>query len=261
MKKTALAAAAVVAALTVSALAGAQADHRNGGRHDQQDSRNSGGSNWRQGDHNTQQGNRTNTNDRWQQGNRTNTNDRWQQGSTGHNTQRGDHDADDRNRNDHDWDDRNRNRNDHDWDDRNRNRNDRDWDDRNRNRNYGGGYVYTSPPVYNYPSYGYNDGYYNGGGYYNNRSSDNEWQSIAMAAGALAVIGLLEHDDTLVFGGAAGALYSIYRLDQDRRSSNAAWRARARFFDQPYFIRNGVRYERRTVTQRGERFYQFVRCN
>lgn len=89
------------------------------------------------------------------------------------------------------------------------------------------------------------------------QSTKNEWRNIAIGAGAVALLGLLQHDNRLVFAGSAGALYSLYRYEQDRKSQNKIDRARAAYFDQPYFVRDGKRYDRRLVTKNGERYYQF----
>lgn len=113
----------------------------------------------------------------------------------------------------------------------------------------------------------YRGGYYGsskyGNSYYENerrQQTKNEWRNIAYLSGALAVIGLLNKDDTLTFAGSAGALYSLYRYEQDRKSQNQAHRLRAQYFSQPYFYRDGRKFERRTVSRNGERYYQFVRC-
>ena len=115
---------------------------------------------------------------------------------------------------------------------------------------------------YRYDNGGYSGGYYDGGyrdsGY---RSSGNQWRDIAIASGALAVIGLLEHDRYLTFGGAAGALYALSRYNDDRSCNDPYRRARARYFDQSYFMRDGHRFERRIVNQGSNRYYQFVRCD
>jgi hypothetical protein len=91
------------------------------------------------------------------------------------------------------------------------------------------------------------------------QQTKNEWRNLAYAAGAVAVLGLLKKDNTLTFAGAAGALYSLYRYEQDRKSQNQLNRTRAYYFSQPYFYRDGVRYDRRTVTRNGQKYYQFVR--
>lgn len=89
----------------------------------------------------------------------------------------------------------------------------------------------------------------------------NEWKTIATISGALGLLGALNHDDTLAFAGAAGALYSTYRYDQDRNSRDARCRARSAYFDREYFIRDGHRFERREVWQHGVKYYQFVNCD
>lgn len=119
---------------------------------------------------------------------------------------------------------------------------------------------YYNDPYYNDPYY--NDRYYGGGYEYHRREqTKNEWKNLGIAAGILGVIGLLNNDSTLTFAGAAGALYSAYRYEQDRKSQNRVDRARAYYFSQPYFYRDGRRYERRDVNRNGQRYYQFVRCD
>jgi hypothetical protein len=91
------------------------------------------------------------------------------------------------------------------------------------------------------------------------QQTKNEWRNIAYLSGAAAVLGLLNNDRTLVFAGSAGALYSLHRYEQDRKSQSQLQRLRAEFFSRPYFYRDGVRYERVLVTRDGQRYYQFVR--
>jgi hypothetical protein len=93
------------------------------------------------------------------------------------------------------------------------------------------------------------------------RETKNEWRNIAIGAGALGALGFLTHDNFLGFAGTAGALYSLNRYDQDRRSENREDRVRAAYFGHPYFYRDGVRYERRLVRRGGDRYYQFVRVD
>lgn len=92
------------------------------------------------------------------------------------------------------------------------------------------------------------------------QQTKNEWRNIAIGSGVLAVIGLLSKDKTLTFAGSAGALYSLYRYEQDRKSQSSLNRARAAYFSKPYFYRDGVRYDRRTVTKNGRKHYQFVKA-
>ncbi len=91
------------------------------------------------------------------------------------------------------------------------------------------------------------------------QQTKNNWRNLAIGAGAVALYGYLKHDPTITFVGAAGALYSLNRYEQDRRSQSAASHARAVFFSRPYFVRDGHRYTRRTVTRHGLHYYQFVR--
>ena len=89
--------------------------------------------------------------------------------------------------------------------------------------------------------------------------TENEWRNLAIGSGAAALYGLLKHDNTVTFAGAAGALYSLNRYEQDRKSQSKIDRARAAAFNRRYYTRNGSRYVRRTVHKNGKTYYQFVR--
>jgi len=91
------------------------------------------------------------------------------------------------------------------------------------------------------------------------QQTKNTWRNVAIGAGAVGVYGLLKHDNTLAFAGAAGALYSASRYEHDRKSQSRIDRARYSYFSKDHFYRNGHRYNRRTVTRNGHRYYQFVR--
>lgn len=140
------------------------------------------------------------------------------------------------------------------------------------------------PPVYNrnapinrwdndryndnrrYDNNRYNDNRYND--YRNNdyrwneaqrrEQTKNEWKNIGIGSGIIAILGLLGNDSRVTFAGAAGALYSAYRYEQDRKSQNRADRARYEIFSQDHFVRDGRRYDRKTVYQNGQKYYQFV---
>lgn len=87
-----------------------------------------------------------------------------------------------------------------------------------------------------------------------------EWKNIATVSGAVAILGLLSKDNTLTFAGGAGALYSLYRYDQDSKSKDRLARARAEYFRHDHFYRDGVRYNRVTVTKNKTKYYQFVKA-
>lgn len=87
----------------------------------------------------------------------------------------------------------------------------------------------------------------------------NEWRNIAIGSGALGLLGLVKHDNTLAFAGAAGALYSANRYEQDRKSQSKTDRARAAYFNKRHFYRNGHHYVRKTVWKNGRKYYRFVR--
>lgn len=91
------------------------------------------------------------------------------------------------------------------------------------------------------------------------QTTKNEWRNLAIAAAGVSAFGLIQKEPTIAFAGAAGALYSLNRYEQDRRSQSTAARARVGIFSQPYFTRDGTRYDRREVTRDGQRYYQFMR--
>ena len=93
------------------------------------------------------------------------------------------------------------------------------------------------------------------------QSTKNEWRNLALAAGGVAAYGALRKDNTLMFAGLAGALYSLNRYEQDRKSQDRIARARASMFSRDHFYRDGVRYDRRSVNKNGQRYYQFVRAD
>ena len=88
----------------------------------------------------------------------------------------------------------------------------------------------------------------------------NEWRNIGIGSAALGVLGLLKGDSTLTFAGAAGALYSAHRYEQDRKSQSKTDRARAAMFGRTSFTRDGHRYVRKTVYKNGKKYYRFVRA-
>lgn len=88
----------------------------------------------------------------------------------------------------------------------------------------------------------------------------NEWRNIAIASGALGLLGLLKKDNTLFFLGAGGALYSAWRYEQDRKSQSKMARLRASYFSRTSFTRDGRTYVRKTVWRNGKKYYQFVRA-
>ena len=91
------------------------------------------------------------------------------------------------------------------------------------------------------------------------QKTKNEWRNLAIGSGVVALYGLLKHDSTITFAGAAGALYSLHRYEEDRKSQSRIDRARAAMFSRRSFTRNGKRYVRRTVRRNGRSYYQFVR--
>jgi hypothetical protein len=131
---------------------------------------------------------------------------------------------------------------------------DRDDDDERRNRDWERDHNRSYSNYNNYSTQSELDRLSN-----RRQQTKNEWRNIAYVSGAVGLLGLLKKDNRLVFAGAAGTLYSLYRYEQDRKSQSSIDRARASYFSRPYFVRDGRRYDRRVVTKGGQRYYQFVR--
>jgi len=93
------------------------------------------------------------------------------------------------------------------------------------------------------------------------QETKNTWRNLAIGSGAVGLYGLLKGDNTLAFVGAAGALYSANRYEQDRKSQSKADRARYAMFRRGSYTRNGHRYVRHTVHKNGHKYYQFVRAS
>ena len=91
------------------------------------------------------------------------------------------------------------------------------------------------------------------------RQTKNEWRELATIASIVALIGLLKKDGTITFVGTAGALYSAYRYEEDRKSEDKLRQARAEVFRRGSFTRNGVKYRKRTVWKGGKKYYQFAK--
>lgn len=91
------------------------------------------------------------------------------------------------------------------------------------------------------------------------QKTKNDWRNIAIGSGAATLFGLLKHDNTITFAGAAGTLYSLDRYEKDRRSQSKTDHARAQTFGKTSFYRDGHRYVRKSVKRDGKRYYQFVR--
>lgn len=93
----------------------------------------------------------------------------------------------------------------------------------------------------------------------NRQKTKNDWRNLTILSGAATVYGLLKHDPTITFIGAAGTLYSASRYEKDRKSQSQTDRARAELFDRGNFDRDGVRYTKRDRWVNGEHFYYFAR--
>ena len=57
--------------------------------------------------------------------------------------------------------------------------------------------------------------------YSHRQQTKNTWRNIGYGSAALGLYGLLTHQSTLAVAGAAGAGYSAYRYEQDRKSQRA----------------------------------------
>ena len=90
------------------------------------------------------------------------------------------------------------------------------------------------------------------------QQTKNDWRNIGTGSALVSLLGLVKGDSTLTFLGAAGALYSANRYEQDRKSQNSTQRARAEMFRRQSYDRNGHHYVRQNVKKNGQNYYQFV---
>lgn len=91
------------------------------------------------------------------------------------------------------------------------------------------------------------------------QKTKNDWRNVGVASAALGAIGLVTHNNTLLIGGAAGAVYSASRYDHDRKSQSKIDRQRANYYSRKSIMHNGHRYVRHTHTKNGEKYYTFER--
>lgn len=66
------------------------------------------------------------------------------------------------------------------------------------------------------------------------QKNKNLWRNLAIGSGVVAGYGLLHHNTTATVLGAAGAGYSAYRYEQDRKSQSAHQRWRERYHHHYY---------------------------
>lgn len=93
------------------------------------------------------------------------------------------------------------------------------------------------------------------------KQSRDQWKDIGIAGGAVGILGLLTHNDTLAVAGIGGGLYSAYRYDQDQKSLDKSRRARAELYRHTSFDHQGHHYTRHTVVKKGHKYYKFTRDN
>lgn len=86
-----------------------------------------------------------------------------------------------------------------------------------------------------------------------------DWQKTANTAAVVAILGQLNKDKTVSYLAGATALYSAYRMEEDRKSSDRSRRELAARYSRPYYTYKGVRYDRKSVRKNGKLYYTFVR--
>jgi hypothetical protein len=91
------------------------------------------------------------------------------------------------------------------------------------------------------------------------QQTKNQWRNIGIGSAALGLLGLVKGNNTLTAVGAAGALYSANRYEQDRKSQSKSNRNRAYYYSHGSVTHHGNRYVRKTVWKNGHKYYQFVR--
>jgi len=88
----------------------------------------------------------------------------------------------------------------------------------------------------------------------NRQKNKNTWRNAAGAAAAIAGYGLIKGNSTATVLGAAGAAYSANRYEKDRKSQDAAKRARASYHRTGNYTHNGRKY----YTYQGHHYYMDV---
>jgi len=88
------------------------------------------------------------------------------------------------------------------------------------------------------------------------QKNKNLWRNLAIGSGVIAGYGLLHHNTGTTVLGAAGAGYSLYRYEQDRKSQSAAARGRARYYERHY-LRYHRRYTPDTYIRNGRKYYKY----
>lgn len=89
--------------------------------------------------------------------------------------------------------------------------------------------------------------------------SKSDWQKVANTSAVIAILGQLNKDKTASYLAGATALYSAYRMEEDRKSSDRSRRALAAQYSRSYFVHKGVRYDRKMVKKNGKKYYTFVK--
>jgi len=97
------------------------------------------------------------------------------------------------------------------------------------------------------------------------QSNKNMWRNLAIGSGVIAGYGLVKHNSTATILGAAGAGYSAYRYEQERKAEAAQSRARDRYYYRHRFMRyhRTAHYHRTyrpasSYTHAGRKYYHFA---
>jgi hypothetical protein len=85
------------------------------------------------------------------------------------------------------------------------------------------------------------------------QKSKNNWRNLGVGAAAVGVYGALKGDKTLTAVGAAGAGYSAYRYEQDRKHQSQESSARKA---RRYHTSNSTRSGRKYYTYGGHEYYK-----
>ena len=107
-------------------------------------------------------------------------------------------------------------------------------------------------PDWNGRYYWHNNSYYYDRRYSYPAAINNDWATIGGGV-------VINNDPYLTFSGDYGSYYPTASLNIDLGSTDRYRHARALYFQHPYFWRDGVRYDRTTVTRNGTRYYRFSR--
>lgn len=96
------------------------------------------------------------------------------------------------------------------------------------------------------------------------QGNKNTWRNAAIGAGAATLYGLVNHQNTTSWLGAAGTAYSLKRYEDARHAQSVANARRAYYYrhpGHPTYVRNYYVTKNYYYTSHGRRHHRVVRCH